>query len=392
MASARGIRPIAGLLLAGGLVVGCHPLKPNGEPEPSTSKTPPCWYYQPVTAEYRGAYGIAGPPVDGQRSSRIRTAKQRAYRALANSVGLERAELEERDERIEADTETVPLRSREVRFIDAWWDRGRYHEDFYQYAVLDAPAGLRAGDLRRGCARTCQPKVCEPAWLCQAMGSEHAGFLGVSWEAMSRTDQQQAAIDNAIEQLQFLYGVRAQSDERYVSSSTGLRLRIRSSRVEGRVGPGGEVSVLVTDACEQSRRLFVRVVAYSDAIPPLELPAAGQVTSGQPPPWYRRLEQSARGESASSTGHADLVSTGRLSDQLQLAVKRAMIGLARIQGAKVRDETVVVSSRGSGRFILQDTRVQTDEIVSGRVAGIYIEPMETGDRLRAHVWVLEDSI
>jgi hypothetical protein len=95
---------------------------------------------------------------------------------------------------------------------------------------------------------------------------------------------------------------------------------------------------------------------------------------------------------ASSTGHADGVSTGRLSDQLQLAVKRAMIGLARIQGAKVRDETVVVNSRGSGRFILQDTRVQTDEIVSGRVAGIYIEPMETGDTLRAHVWVLEDSI
>lgn len=335
-----------------------------------------CWFYQPVRGNLMGSVGIARALAIGGAKRVNQLAKQRAALGLSAYIGVPNLDAKTWDELITSESEAVELAGQKIRFVDAIEVRG-YR---YQYALLgDSSPSLDT--LRQGCSRQCRPVQCQPAWLCDPMKPQQAGFIGVSFRATSLPAQFGIAVKNALAQLQYFYGVKVQTEGwyyRFKDSLGGYRIRVQEVKVEkNQHKQTEELRFLVTDACYAGEQLFVRVMTPD--LPP--------VHHGIAKNWIKQPNQLGY---QGAVGTASLTSDGLISTQIRIAIERAFGSLTGAEQTQLED-SMVLKQRNKARTVVWKlhTKSQSDDI-SGKLQGIIFEP-QGSYKTRVFVWVVKTN-
>jgi hypothetical protein len=328
----------------------------------------PCWAYKPVHGEMVGAVGWARadtvPADQAAQRARFRAAYQLAAYAGADKPALFRAAA------LTGSDTTTAFGDHRLGFPA----RHRGEARLYVYAVLDP------GDTPRittDCRRQCRPAACDPQWLCRPMGSERAGFLGVSAGARTPYRQYRLAAANGEALLRLIYGVEVAAVSVFEQRESGSREQRRSAeRAELAAGNSQAKSsarTLTAARCRHGQHAFVHVLT-----PDLEpLPGATRED------WLSDPTLDGR---PGAVGSARVPVTGRISEQIELAIRKALIALAKAQNVTVTGTTTVAQDSG-GRFVLQRVAEATEALVHGQVAGLRFRG--TGIERRVIVWLVE---
>jgi len=361
--------PVLLVLLAG--LAGCETPPPQRE----TLKPPPvCWLYQPVRDGMIGSVGIARSVAAGGPQQVELLSRRRAAMGLAAWLGLDGIEGADLDEMISGGGDSIQLGGREVHFAD--------HIDWkgyrYEYAVLDTP-GVSPAELREGCDGQCVPQDCDPAWLCDPMREDEAALLGVSFRATSLPAQYRVALDNALAQLRYFYGVQVRTSGWYYRAEDSMgsyRVRVRDVDVEAAgESPEESLRLLVTESCFAGERLFLRVA--SPDLPPLPHGAGKDWITEPNQPGY-----------SGAVGMASLTSDGQMSSQIELAVERAFGELTGTGETALTDSFLTRQSTTS-KTVIWELTTEGEANLAGRVMGIYFEPQDDY-RTRVYVWVVRE--
>jgi hypothetical protein len=371
----------AGLLMGGVmamLMVACNqsPARISQEQTLPAHAPSVCWFYQPVRGNLLGSVGVARALAIGGAKRVNQLAKQRAALGLSAYIGVPDLDAKTLDELITSESEAVELAGHKIRFVDATETQG-YR---YQYALLgDSSPSLDT--LRQGCSRQCRPAQCQPAWLCDPMKPQQAGFIGVSFRASSLPAQFGIAVKNALAQLQYFYGVKVQTEGwyyRFKDSLGGYRIRVQEVKVEkNQHKQTEELRFLVTDACYSGEQLFVRVMTPD--LPP--------VHHGIAKNWIKQPNQLGY---QGAVGTASLTSDGLISTQIRIAIERAFGGLTGAEQTRLED-SMVLKQRNKARTVVWKlhTKSQSGDI-SGKLQGIIFEP-QGSYKTRVYVWVVKTN-
>jgi hypothetical protein len=328
----------------------------------------PCWAYKPVHGKVVGAVGWARADTVAEEQAAQRARFRAAYQ-LAAYAGADKSALFRAAALTGSDT-TTAFGDHRLGFPA----RHRGEARLYVYAVLDP------GETRRiatDCRRQCQPAACEPQWLCRPMGSERAGFLGVSAGARTPYRQYRSAAANGEALLRLIYGVEVAAVSVYEQREAGGREQRRSAeRAELAAGQRqgqGSARTLVAARCRHGQHEFVHLLA-PDLKP---LPGATRED------WLSDPTLDGR---PGAVGSARVPVTGRISEQIELAIRKALIALAKAKNVTITGTTTVAQDRG-GRFVLQRVAEATEALVHGQVVGLQFRG--AGIERQVIVWLVE---
>jgi len=352
-------------------ITGCHYGGANPSPESSSL---PCWVHSPVHENTVGAVGIVRADTQ-TREKALKWGKRKAARMLVPYCEAGEEELSKVSQLGFQEGERTQFGECRLGFAD-WFRKGAY---LYVYAV-SGESPDEAWLNKAGCERGCSLSACEPEWICQPMGKEHAGFLGVSAISSSRAQQYRLAFANAVEQMSIMYGVTVDAEYFSVMGASGSRVRRMAYKDNNRLLlpekdylVGSRSRPVVADTCFINNRLYARVLNFA-------LPSLGNMP---PKKWRTRPSQ---GNRPGVVGSAGPTASGRLSDQFRLAMKRGLVQLAKAKEIKVKGITCVRRTQ-SKRLILDIQHQSTHTTVIGEVAGLYLQKVPLGHRL--YLWIRE---
>ncbi len=333
----------------------------------------PCWLYQPVKGDVIGAIGIA-KPISAGADKPIHLARLNALMTLTEFFNLS-VQSDVLKERIAKDETHFIWGTKQIRIVDHY--RSKSH--LYAYAVSGV-GKLDIERLRNECRKSCKPETCEPAWLCEPMTAEVAGFLGVSDPADTLSNQYKAALLNGALQANYLYGVTVESAERFVTTKNSLgviKMRQTDSRISGvDNASSNDLRFLLAKACFKRGKLYAQIIC-PDLRP---LPSISpKIWMGNPNTnGYIGAIGSVRGMAAS----------GLLSDKIKLAIKRGIVDLAKGKNISVSDNSILKIS-SSGGYYLGDIETKTSASVNAKVMGIFVDTSSVSQDV--YVWVVEKT-
>lgn len=322
----------------------------------------PCWVENPMDNGSLGQLGVAQKMTMGLAA--VDLSRLRALDALCVSHGkvCESAALQ-------AALDTGKLFNQEVFFATFDSKVGA----IYAYAGFNKPNHAL-------CPRAkCNINQCDPVWLCNPTNGEHIGLLGVSYRATDINRQHTAAIDNALTQAEFLYGadvVASKSLIKSLSAAGSTRYLAESHRID--VGEANFTPFRILHQCRQQSTLFSQVE--------VDFPAPKEsIYTVEDIRWIKNPKSQNLDGAVGSVEYS--VASGLASDQIELAIRRAIVQLAFEQGAKITERQLSLS-RGSGGFIyVSEISESTKVTLRVRVKRIYFQ-QPSGQTLKVHVWVV----
>ena len=327
----------------------------------------PCWAFRPVHGDTVGAVGWARadyrPDQQAAQRARFRAAYQLATYAGAGKEGIFRAAgLQDRNA-------TTGFGRSSIGFPYQFRTEAR----IYVYGVLDPRT---AEPPPKACQRVCQPAECQPPWLCQPMGQDQAGFLGVSAGARTLHRQYRLAVSNAQALMKLIYGVEVKAISAYEQKQKNGESSRRSqqeSDLDFRSGQVKNTRVIPAARCRSGQHAFVHVLA----------PDLDPLPGSQKQDWFSNPHL---GEKTGGIGSSVVPVSGRISEQITIAIRKALVALAMAKDVHVTGETKVARDK-DGRFMLQRVAQSTEALVKGKVAGLRF--LGEGIERRVRVWVVE---
>jgi hypothetical protein len=206
----------------------------------------------------------------------------------------------------------------------------------------------------------------------------------VSFRATSLPVQYRVALDNALAQLRYFYGVQVQTRGWFYRAEDSLgsyRVRVKDVDVEAAgEQPAESLRLLVTESCFAGEQLFLRVA--SPDLPPLPH-GAGKDWVTEP----NRLGVTG------AVGVASMTSDGQMSSQIELAVERAFGELTGAEETALKDSFIsrqTKTSRSASKTVLWELTTEGAATMAGRVMGFYFEPQDDY-RTRVYVWVVKEQ-
>ncbi len=313
----------------------------------------PCWLLQPSTDSIIGHIGVSRT-VGFTAEQPLQLARERALGGLVNYLGLDVPAAELTAQGKSAVNEWV-VSGHTLRLTAPYQAAGYLFQYAYHTPSGEAPA--TRCELPRA-----DPARCEPAWVCNPVQPGAVGVVGISHRAATLPRQFNLAQENALQLLRYSFGVRVHGGERYFSAGHHLgsvRLRAQDMQVEA------------SDTVPQDIRLYVREVRFwGDSLllwmvsPDLAYhptpDGAGWVTG---PP--EELGPSA-------VGMAGRTASNLVSDQVELAVQRAVAELAKAVDVAVEAHDLSARS-GQSRYRVNAVSNEVDVSLYARVLAMYLD-------------------
>lgn len=312
----------------------------------------PCWLNNPYSHEVKGAIGIAGRYGAPTREL-VRLSEYRAIRSVADMLGStapSKGELK--------DDGPYRVGNRKVALAPVW-TQGNYH---FSYAyIVNANS---ANWIRQECPQiTCKPQSCEPDWLClDGRDLDYASVVTVSQIAASLPIQYSLFFDNALDQLQAMYGVEVEAYERSsqtIDSSRGVGIRyVEDSALEFVQGP--DPQMVLADTCRVGTLYYARVVIMG-----LNKPNIGDRWA---PNWHEQL--SSPGEGLEIGAFSGTLSMNLLSHKIMRAVEDALVKIARASNIDISSKQIHVQRGSGGEYYTKVTHSKTEAKVEARVRSV----------------------
>lgn len=325
----------------------------------------PCWFNEPAQGKQVGALGVARDLNVGSGHP-VQFSRHRALSSVASYVG-EVTPPQRRDIDIEQDA--YQLSGQTVNFAEEFHHQGYV----YSYAGLNYTASDKQCNIAQ-----CNFDQCSPAWLCEPGIDKQASLLGTSYRSSSLPAQYTAAIKNAIQQLEPIYGLSVTAHDRFYTSHSSmgsLRILLSDEKLDlQKTADELSLRYLVSHSCQQGEQLFLRV-NFPD------LPALSSV------PAKKWLSEPSTEEYKGAIGSVNgRVASGLLSDKVKLAIKRGLIALAKAKNSSISEELLSIERKDS---LYQISAITQDTAVSlhARVNGIHFTNGPTG--IEVYAWLVE---
>ncbi|MCG5547309.1 hypothetical protein [Halorhodospira halochloris] len=329
----------------------------------------PCWLSSPYGEDAKGAIGIAGrfgsPGTDLEKLS-----QHRAMESVADMLGVSAPSKDELE-----GAGPYHLGSQEVALAPVWTD-GNYHFG-YAYIVDRSDPGW----IREECPeRKCQPEKCDPEWLC-ADGADlnYASVVTVSQIAANLPTQYSLFFDNALDQIQAMYGVDVQSYEQVSEtsdSSRGLSLNhVEESSLE--FEQGADPNMVLANTCRKGTLKYARVALKGVVL--------ADESDRWNRDWHRELRSQSPGlEIGTFSGH---LSRNLLSKKIMRAVEEALVSIARSEHVDITSEEINIGRTSGGGYYGRITHAETDATVEAMVRSVRF----VGDGSSPTVYVLLEN-
>ncbi len=339
---------------------GCVTSQPK-TPAVETQPQQPCWLESPVQKNLFGQVGIARnihmgvyPP---SKLSRLRAI---ADLCRANGEICD-------DKKLETALENQTLNNKALFFSD-------YEKQGYVYSL----ASYSAPSEDQCPALSCNITHCEPAWLCYPNIDQESAVLGISYLATSTYEKYNKAIDNALFQAEYLFGVNIAANKQLQQSRiNGENFSILFESGDVNLGDKNVVPFHVAQQCQQGSSLYRHVVLDHEFHNPLKL-AADDIQ------WMTNPKYKGIDGAIGSVDHP--AGSGLVSDQIKLAIKRAAIELAYEKSSNVSDETIAVTYNEGGLIQITQINENTETQLKAQVLKIHFE-QGLGPFLKVIVWI-----
>ena len=326
----------------------------------------PSWFINPVNKEVIGFIGAAAK-YDSQGKINIAGSRKAALALLLTHhqlafSGFDHAQLQSSAKLVLSQTHTV-------RFLPEFNHQGV----IYSYATLEQnPFSLSQQQTLAHLSR-CQFTQCSPSWLCDEKSNT---ITGVSFFTSSPSQQLSKAQQNANLIANLLYQSQVNATE-YLSQSGHEKLAIQSasfsqsSQVSAKTTRTNQL--LLKNVCEYNSTLIGNFV--------LPEPTIKLARDWQSQSMYqdRSLIQGRFGYGGQMS--PDLL----LSSAIELAIKDALIELAKIKGIEIEQASSLTFN--NGYYFISHSKMTVDEQVSGQLLDIKLSYQQ--DRPIVNVWLLE---
>ncbi len=328
----------------------------------------PGWFFEPADINHPGALGFADPSIQGKDYSFF-LAKCRALESLFNlenkkllfscplpSQSISSKELEKLQQKLKefSSKEGINFETEEIKLPV-------YSEKiFAAYAYREKKKKFHY--FKEACE--CQLDKCEPKFLCNLTSEGYAGSLGIAFKSFSFKKQYEIAVKRAIES--FLYAYRAEVENKELikvikRGYTSFRLHLKKAIVTP-LGKKRELNFVLRALCmDKEGNLFVYVVCPDIKVKKLSVEKPCWIDN----PWC--------------LGDYVYVGIAReniegLKGQIELALKRALIEMAKARGIKINSMIFKEIKRdpfGTFKIIYENTQTSTHEEISAKIVGIY---------------------
>lgn len=330
--------------------------------------TAPCWFNEPIQNDQAGALGLARDLNVGSGNP-LQFSRHRALTSLSNYLGLEH--IPPRRE-LDINSSETSLGNYNIYFAD------EFHYGGYVYSYASIQPYSEDKNTQQCQIQQCDFQQCNPAWLCEPNLDKQAGLLGTSFRSSSMPAQYNEAINNALQQLEPLYGVNISVNDRFYTnySSMGtLRLLLSDSELSmAQQQQDISLRYLVSNSCQLGEQLFLRV-SFPE-LPPL---------SSVPASTWMKNPSTEQLQGAIGSVHGRVAST-LLSDKIRLAIKRGLIALAKAKNSNISAE--LLSIERNNRYYQVSAITEESEVsLHARVNGIHFNHGPTG--VAVYAWLVE---
>jgi len=331
----------------------------------TTAELQPCWLENPVTDKHSGQIGIARDLYTGGELPIVKSRKK-ALQALATQLNIELPSPE-----LTKDTKSINLGPHTIYFTNEYSKEGYV----YSYAQLDNKEPLSEQCEVNACAL----ENCSPEWLCQPSTLSEAGVLGVSYIATSPSVQQNKAIENAALTAQYMYGVNINANQHlFISADKTNQFSILNTSQQITAINPLQTSYLVTNSCSVNSSLFVRLKLNITNLEPANTFSASNEWISNP---------KYKGYDGAVGSVEKRVASGLISDQITLAIKRALVTLALEKESNIKEELLNIEFEKGGTIYVSSTDQNTQVDLKARVAGIHYLP-NSDELFKVLVWVI----
>ncbi len=329
----------------------------------------PGWFFEPADPVHPGALGFANPSIQGENYSII-LAKCRALNSLFNLESkkislncpepyqsISNKELKKLKKKLEdvsvkngikfkVKKIKLPLYSESVIAVYAY---SKNNKKFY----LHSPKVCR-----------CNMESCEPYFLCNLTLDGYAGSLGIAFRSFSFKSQYEIAVKRAVENFLYAYKARVYDKEliRFIHQGyTSFKLHLKEAIITP-LGEKKDLRFVIRGLCmDKEGNLFVYVICPDIKVKKMYM---------KKPCWIEN--PMCLGEYVYVGIAGDNING--LKAQVSLALKRALIEMAKAKGVKISSvllKRMDVDPFGVLQTVSGTTITNTEEKISAKIVGIY---------------------
>ncbi|WP_416395217.1 hypothetical protein [Allohahella sp. A8] len=322
----------------------------------------PCWMETLVTPGNLGQIGIARNIHTGGTPPKA-LSEMRAISGLCNTLAM-------------ACDDDFLKKTRDEKLLAG---RPLFFDSFIRNGQIYAYAAFSPVDTKQCKASACRIDDCDPAWLCSGAVESKPALLGISYRSMSTYRQTLNAMENALLQAEYMFGVDVEASSELNQGRIGEQNYLIYHQ-EGNVDTGARevLPFHIAHQCESGDTLYQQVVLDLSLEEKIRLDNGdlGWVNN----PKHLGLD--------GAVGIIDKrAASGLVSDQVKLAIKQAAIQLAFEKSTDVTEDNLVVTSDAAGLVHITKINQQTNNSLKARVMRIRFDRPE-GAALRAMAWLV----
>jgi hypothetical protein len=223
--------------------------------------------------------------------------------------------------------------------------------------------------------KTCDIKQCSPAWLCENT-SENLSVIGVATRSAFANNQILGMIKNAQALAQIINSAHVKGNiSSYHTDSNQLSISNIQERYSITDLDNTVPKITIGEMCTLSGTLFSQV----------NLNSKNRVSSHD---W---MVQPLLGNVLGVVGYAKgQTSTGRISDLLQIAVRRGLFEMAKAKNIKVENNSKLALNKQGYYSLVRQSHQSTESVVSAYIADM---KMKINEKLQPEIfiWLLENK-
>jgi hypothetical protein len=322
----------------------------------------PCWLTN-LNIDHKNIYGVSSK-ISASNMPALHFAKANALNNWLLSEGLKPVGVIENL----APLEQYTTQQHTIYFVDQYEENNRIYS-----LVSDRPD---TDSISRSCeVNTCDIKQCSPLWLCENT-SDNISIIAVSERTAMPNTQIKSVIQNAQNIAETINNAHVKG---YVDILHSQTKQTAISNTQQRYSitqlTEHQPKVTIGEMCSHRGTLFSQVTLNKQVI-------------GSEHNW---VDQPLLGDILGVVGYAEgQTSTGRLSDLINVAVRRALFEMAKAKNINVKNNLKLVINEQGYYSLVRKSHQYTESVVSAYIADM---KMKINDKLQPEIfiWLLENK-
>lgn len=322
----------------------------------------PCWLTN-LNADNKNIYGVSSK-ISASNIPALHFAKSNALNNWLLSEGFSPVKIKENL----APLKQYSINQQTIYFLDEYEENNRIYS-----LVSDKPS---SDFISQRCEiKSCDIKQCSPAWLCENT-NDNISIISTSERTTMPNTQIQSIIKNAQDIAQTINNAQVKG---YIQTLHSNSQQVTVANIQQRYSitnlANYQPKITIGEMCDLKGTLLSQVSLNKK-----------NINSD-----HNWMDQPLLGDILGVVGYAKgQSSTGRLSDLIQIAAKRALFEMAKAKNINVKNNVKLVINEQGYYSLVRKSHQYSESIVSAFIADM---KMKINDKLQPeiYIWLLENK-